>query len=113
MVNASGGANGDGAVLANDVNVIRQIQLGQMPQPPAGQQFQAADVNLDAPGACGNAQIDAGDVTVIRGYNLGLLNGQPLATKPVCGPTAPVTSRTDSPDAVGRIIRAVNAPGVA
>ncbi|HQZ97562.1 MAG TPA: carboxypeptidase regulatory-like domain-containing protein, partial [Pyrinomonadaceae bacterium] len=61
-----------------------------------------------------NAQIEAGDVTVIRGYNLGVLNGVPITTKPVCGPTAPVTTspvepnaRTASPE-VGRTIRAVN-----
>ena len=113
VVDANGsGTTGDGLVLANDVNVIRQMQLGLLPQPAAGSQFQAADVNLDAPGACGNGQIDAGDVTVIRGYNLGLLNGQPLPTKPVCGPTAQVTARPDSLEVVGRIIRAVNTTGI-
>lgn len=112
VVNGSGGAAGDNLVLANDVNVIRQMQLGLLPQPAAGSQFQAADVNLDAPGACGNGQIDAGDVTVIRGYNLGLLNGQPLPTKPVCGPTAQVTARPYSLEVVGRIIRAVNTTGI-
>ncbi|HQZ97414.1 MAG TPA: cohesin domain-containing protein, partial [Pyrinomonadaceae bacterium] len=59
------------------------------------------------------AQIEAGDVTVIRGYNLGVLNGVPITTKPVCGPTAPVATRTDSPEVVGRIIRAVNTTSTA
>lgn len=111
VVDGSGGPGGDNQVLANDVNVIRQIQLGLLPAPAPGPQFQAADVNLDAPGACGNGQIDAGDVTVIRGYNLGVLNGLPLPTKPVCGPTAPVVTGPDSPEVVGRIIRAVNTTG--
>ena len=83
VVDADGsGTTGDGFVLANDVNVIRQMQLGLIPGPVAGVQFQAADVNLDANSGCGNGQIDAGDVTVIRRYNLG-----ELMLKPACGPT--------------------------
>ena len=109
IVDSMGGAGGDNQVLSNDVNIIRQIQLGLLPAPAPGAQFQAADVNLDAAGACGNGQIDAGDVTVIRGYNLGILNGVPLPTKPLCGPTGPVVSiANESPEVVGRIIRAVN-----
>ncbi len=86
VVDASGGPNGDSAVLANDVSVIRQILLGTMSIANAAQ-FQAADVNLDANNGCGNGMLDAGDVTVIRRYNLG-----ELALKPVCGPTGPVTA---------------------
>ncbi len=87
MVDGSGGPLGDNQVLSNDVSYIRQVVLGNLPPIPAGVQFQAADVNLDVPGACGNAQIEAGDVTVIRGYNLGVLNGVPITTKLVCGLT--------------------------
>lgn len=97
VVDANGsGTTGDGLVLANDVNVIRQMQLGTLPAPTSGSQFQAADVNLDANNGCGNGQIDAGDVTVVRRYNLG-----ELALKPACGPTAPVTSATSGTDAAG------------
>ena len=114
VVDGSGGPLGDNQVLANDVSYIRQVVLGNLPAIPAGTQFQAADVNLDVPGACGNAQIEAGDVTVIRGYNLGVLNGVPITTKPVCGPTAPATSRGESAEGTGgRVIRAVNASAIA
>ena len=106
VVDGSGGPLGDNQVLANDVSYIRQVVLGNLPPLANGIQFQAGDTNLDAGNGCGNGQIEVGDVTVIRGYNLGLF---PL--KPVCGPTAPVSSRTDSPDVVGRIIRAVNTNG--
>jgi hypothetical protein len=89
VVDANGnGANGDGAVLANDVSVIRGVLLGNLPPIPAGPQFQAADVNLDANNGCGNGQIDVGDVTVIRRYNLG-----ELVLKPACGPTGPTATR--------------------
>ena len=114
VVDGSGGPSGDNMVLANDVNIIRQMQLGLIPPPPAGPQFQAADVNLDVAGACGNAQIDVGDVTVIRGYNLGVLNGVPITTKPVCGPTAPAAARGETAEGTGgRVIRAVNASAIA
>lgn len=83
LVDAAGGPSGDNAVLANDVNVIRQMHLGLLPHPGPGTQFQAADVNLDENNGCGNARIDLGDVTVIRRYNLG-----ELAAKAVCGPMA-------------------------
>ena len=106
VVDASGGPNGDNAVLANDVNIIRQMQLGLIAPPAAGTQFQAADVNLDQNNGCGNAQIDAGDVTVIRGYNLGL-----FAPKPVCGPTAPTGAKPSLVEATSRIIRAVDVVG--
>ncbi|HQZ95292.1 MAG TPA: carboxypeptidase regulatory-like domain-containing protein, partial [Pyrinomonadaceae bacterium] len=60
------------------------------------------------------AQIEAGDVTVIRGYNLGVLNGVPITTKPVCGPTAPAAARGETAEGTGgRVIRAVNASAIA
>lgn len=91
VVDANGsGTNGDGGVLANDVSVIRGVLLGNLPLIPAGAQFQAADVNLDANNGCGNGQIDAGDVTVIRRYNLG-----ELALKPACGPTGSTAARSE------------------
>ncbi len=114
VVDGSGGPLGDNQVLSNDVSYIRQVVLGNLPPIPAGVQFQAADVNLDVPGACGNAQIEAGDVTVIRGYNLGVLNGVPITTKPVCGPTAPAAARGETAEGTGgRVIRAVNASAIA
>lgn len=105
VVDANGsGTTGDGFVLANDVNVIRQMQLGQIAPPLAGAQFQAADVNLDANNGCGNGQIDAGDVTVIRRYNLG-----ELALKPACGPTGQTAAAPDAGmvEPSARMIRAV------
>ncbi len=105
VVDAAGGPAGDNAVLANDVTAIRQMVLGNLALPGAGAQFQRTDVNIP----CGNGAIDAGDVTVIRNFALG--NPTPPA---VCGPTAPVgtieMSRgfgPDSPEVVGRIIRAI------
>lgn len=101
--NGSGTA-GDGFVLANDVNVVRQMQLGLIPAPAAGGQFQAADVNLDANNGCGNGLIDAGDVTVIRRYNLG-----ELALKTACGPTGPIASVVDAGEIASnsRVMRTV------
>jgi hypothetical protein len=88
IVDANGGPGGDNRVLANDVVVIRNIVLGNIPPPAAGPQFQAADVNIEnTPDGCGNGIFDAGDVTVIRTYVTG---ERPL--KAACGPTGPLTA---------------------
>jgi hypothetical protein len=87
IVDATGGPAGDNVVLSNDVTIIRQMVLGNIPGPTLGSQYQRADVNLDMNNGCGNAQIDAGDVTIIRRYNLG-----DLPPKPVCGPTGPANA---------------------
>ena len=87
VVDANGGPNGDNAVRANDVTVIRELVLGIRQPLASGAQFQAADVNLVDNNGCGNGAIDAGDVTVVRQYVLGM-----LPTKPACGPTGPVTT---------------------
>jgi hypothetical protein len=75
VVDANGGSNGDGMVLANDVNVLRQFALGNM-NPETQSQRDRADVN----GTCGDGAINAADVTLVRLYNLGLL------TPPNCNP---------------------------
>ncbi len=102
IVDASGGPGGDNAVLANDVTIIRQMVLGNIPGPTVGSQYQRADTNLDMNNGCGNAQIDAGDVTIIRRYNLG-----DLPPKPACGPTGPAPAPPSLVDllSVGRYVR--------
>ncbi len=107
VVDANGGAAGDGLVQANDVTAIRNFILSGTAPATTPNQFQRADVNLP----CGNGQIDAGDVTVIRNMILGTTPNN----TPACGPTAPAianeieVSRADAgrPD-VTRVIRAVN-----
>ncbi|HQZ95718.1 MAG TPA: dockerin type I repeat-containing protein [Pyrinomonadaceae bacterium] len=66
VVDANGGANGDGMVLANDVNILRQFALGNM-NPETQSQRDRADVN----GTCGDGAINSADVTLVRLYNLG------------------------------------------
>ena len=80
IVDANGGAGGDGQVLANDVTIISQMVLGNIPGPVNPSQFQRADVNEP----CGNGMIDAGDVTVISQYSLGN-----IPPRGACGMTAP------------------------
>jgi hypothetical protein len=107
VVDADGGPNGDGLVLANDVNIIRQFALGNL-TPVNGSQYQRADINGD----CGDGAINSADVTVARLYSLGLLT-PPAA----CGPTGPVDTLADkqaiSAENANRIIRAVNTRGIA
>lgn len=67
VVDANGGANGDGFILANDVNVIRQFALGNL-TPVNQSQANRADVN----GTCGDGLVNSADVTVVRLFNLGL-----------------------------------------
>ena len=81
IVDANGGPAGDGVVLSNDVTVISQMVLGNIPGPvTVPNQFQRADVNEP----CGNGGIDAGDVTIISQYNLGN-----LPPRAACGVTVP------------------------
>lgn len=68
MVDANGGANGDGLVLANDVSVVRQFVLGNL-VPVNSTQAARADVN----GVCGDGSINAADITLVRQYSLGSL----------------------------------------
>ncbi len=68
VVDADGGPDGDGLVLANDITVIRQFALGIL-SPVSDSQFRRADINGD----CGDGVINAADVTIARLYNLGLL----------------------------------------
>jgi hypothetical protein len=88
VVDANGGPNGDGQVLANDITVIRNFILG-LATPVSPSQFQRADVN----GNCGDGRIDAADVTVARQFILGTLTPQPA-----CGPT---TAATPTPTPTG------------
>ncbi|MFT3745987.1 MAG: hypothetical protein QM785_17085 [Pyrinomonadaceae bacterium] len=67
VVDANGGPNGDGQILANDVNVIRQFALGTA-SPVNQSQANRSDIN----GTCGDGAINSADVTVVRLFNLGL-----------------------------------------
>ena len=111
LVDAMGSPAGGDGVLSNDVTIISQMVLGNIPAPVlTPNQFQRADVN----DPCGNGGIDAGDVTIISQYNLGN-----LPPKPACGPTVPVvartieTSGTFGPETAGRIIRGTSTRAVA
>jgi hypothetical protein len=99
-------------VLANDVTVLRLMVLGLVT--PTAQQYRNAD---SAPRSTlgDGCPINATDVTQAGRYNLGLDPPTPAG-----GPITPIpggcvqptrseeASSADSPDAVGRIIRAVN-----
>ncbi|MEQ1607114.1 MAG: MBG domain-containing protein [Pyrinomonadaceae bacterium] len=106
IVNATGATTGGDGVLSNDVSIMRQLVLGTISPDFGNNQFQRADTSPRE--TFGDGRIDATDVTVARLYNLGVF---PPTT--AAGPTGPVTTGPDSPDVVGRIIRAVNTTGVA
>ncbi|HQY68773.1 MAG TPA: carboxypeptidase regulatory-like domain-containing protein, partial [Pyrinomonadaceae bacterium] len=123
VVDAAGTSAGGDGVLPNDVTITRQMALGNIPQ-PTGAQFQVADsaprLNPSGTPQLGDGcPINATDVTVTRQYNLGNFPatpaGGPTAAIPCPTPPPSLTEEeiASSPDAVGRIIRAVNTAGVA
>ncbi|MFZ1491252.1 MAG: hypothetical protein WAS51_15045, partial [Ilumatobacteraceae bacterium] len=88
IVDAMGSPAGGDGVLANDVTIISQMALGNIPGPvTTPNQYQRADVN----DPCGNGGIDAGDVTIISQWALNSMITPPAA----CGPTVPIVTRTN------------------
>ena len=84
--------DGDGAVLTNDLTLLRGFVSGLLIPTPGSNEFQRADI---APYATrGDSQLTASDIAQMRNYISGF---NPLT--PAGGPTGPVTGSREAHDA--------------